>query len=862
MAYLLLAFLFAVPTAAFMDRSNGIHLFSLPELKTAKHRQLAANGHDGQGHRMLTRNEKGELPEVHDTGSFLGITDMGFVDFDHASITPPTTIISDDYLDLLASADFSCAPVPVPTAAENAAPVHRLTVTFPNGKPSDAEGLEHLVSRLSASNFFVYGVRTLLSHPALGAAADCVVHAGTANPYFAIVGASTSAGGGFTLALTPAMPAQVFAYMSMKLVFNPNITAEVARRRAAGMDLGDAQRLAEHEERGRRLPISFSQQLANFRVNWDGTKATTNKIGLLGASDTTSLYCNNCYFYLTAAVNLNLKVCAIIGSTPGASYTYYYDANVPVTQTYGHYTSSSCRTDDANKGCSSTGGDAAAKARTDCKSVADGGLGTPTPLTFDFGMSVEAFFEGSAGFNFEIKSDGISAAKGFPTTCTSGDSYACEAQTLPAPLNAPVVISTITVPVAGIPVTIDPTIQLKAAGWVNAQMPQFRLSFGASASVTAKLGGKVTFSKIGVTPTIVPYGTFTPQYSVLPFTMSGFTDAALSTDVMIVPVTKLTVWKLVPFVVEPKYQYKYNLAAKTARRLGYGAAARELQTCASGQAKSSAGVKGALGVTLEAVRTFAAVKAVTNVDLNAHPVLSSFNAELLPFTPIVNPANNEIAVTGALSTTAAGTCVKVGDTVSTGGSTSAGGGGGGGGGGASATSTSTGTLRFSGLPDSALTDIASTRLSIETAVRASAGTAGCGTDVGCTVTVTRIVNAGTGASLFAGTRRLAVGLTVTYTVTGPSAKVAAVTTEPSPAFTAALSGYITLLPGYSAVTVVVVSTPPAAAAAPDLALYIGLSVGLGVPILLAAAFLLYRRRQQQRQKEVGVLFFFSPASAF
>ena len=168
-----------------------------------------------------------------------------------------------------------------PSAAEkNAAPLHRLSVSFPSGA-SDAEGLAHLLARFSTATFFVYGVHTLLAHPALEATADCVVHAGTPNPYFGIVASEVDASGGFTLTLTPAMPAQAFSYLSMKLVYNPNITAEVARRRAEGRDLGDERRLAEHEEHERRLGISFNQQLTNFRVNYDGSKATTPKIGLL-----------------------------------------------------------------------------------------------------------------------------------------------------------------------------------------------------------------------------------------------------------------------------------------------------------------------------------------------------------------------------------------------------------------------------------------------------------------------------------------------------------------------------------------------------------------------------------------------------
>ena len=58
-----------------------------------------AAGHLGRGHRVLVRNEAGELPEVHDAHRFVGVTEAGFVDFDTASIVPPSTINSDDYLE-------------------------------------------------------------------------------------------------------------------------------------------------------------------------------------------------------------------------------------------------------------------------------------------------------------------------------------------------------------------------------------------------------------------------------------------------------------------------------------------------------------------------------------------------------------------------------------------------------------------------------------------------------------------------------------------------------------------------------------------------------------------------------------------
>lgn len=72
----------ATVSSAFMDRSGGIHLFSLPELKSNKHRILSDNGHIGQGYRMLLRNEHDELPELHDSHKFVGATSMGFVDYD------------------------------------------------------------------------------------------------------------------------------------------------------------------------------------------------------------------------------------------------------------------------------------------------------------------------------------------------------------------------------------------------------------------------------------------------------------------------------------------------------------------------------------------------------------------------------------------------------------------------------------------------------------------------------------------------------------------------------------------------------------------------------------------------------------
>jgi hypothetical protein len=487
--------------------------------------------------------------------------------------------------------------------------------------------------------------------------------------------------------------------MSVSLTYNPNITAEVARRRAEGLDLGDARKLAEHEDRERNLGVSHTQNLARLALNWDGSKATTAKVGLLG--DTTTLYCNNCYFFLNAAVTMNLKVCAI-WSTGLGGYTYYYDPSVPAANTYGVYYASSCSTAAGNAGCVQTS-DAQARAATDC-APSPGGLGTRSPSIFNLGMSIEAYFSGSAGFNFEIKSDGIAAAKTYPSTCTkaasNGDSFAeglkasgskCLASSLPAPFDNPVTLPTITVSVAAVPVQLDTEILLKGAGYVEATMPNFKLSFGASAAVACKLGGKVSFTEIPsnyipVLDTVI-YKDFTATYSTLPFVLSGFDKSALATDITFTPQTTLKVWKAIPIYTSPIYQMKYSLTTgSSARRLGYSLSAfRNLQTCSSGL-NSAAAVKGAIGVALGPVKTFDAVKAVTAgiIDLDTKtstPGVSGFNVDLIPFTILADPSSNALAATGALSSDATSKCVTVGQSVSTGGSTSAGGGGGGGGGG-------------------------------------------------------------------------------------------------------------------------------------------------------------------------------------
>jgi hypothetical protein len=394
-----------------------------------------------------------------------------------------------------------------------------------------------------------------------------------------------------------------------------------------------------------------------------------------------------------ATLKINVQVCAIVqGTVARGGYTYYYDASMPknvIDSGFGYYYNSFS---DSNPGAVATS-DADARAKTDC-----GALGTKKPTYFQVGLSAEAFFEGQAAFNFAVMSDGITAKPplAFPSTCNT-PSFNCVPTQIPG-LN-PVVIPTITVTVAGLPITIDPTITLKAAAVGSLDMPDFRLQFGASASVNVKLGGKVSFKELPSSglPTIqvVPYNTFTTSFSTLPFILSGFKAAAGSIDATIVPEVQVKIWKILPFTIMPIYNMVHKLELGGSRQLGLrggeeqeaGHAQRSLAACSSGQVSSSATAQGALGVRLDSITAFEMVESVTGVDLKTAVwgLVAGYDQQLIDTTVIVDPKTASFSVDGAVPA-AATACVAVGSSIGTGGAISAGGGGGGSGSGGSSAS--------------------------------------------------------------------------------------------------------------------------------------------------------------------------------
>ncbi len=79
MLKLLRIFLLAAVVVAFIDRDKGLHLFSLPETRSALHH--AATALHGNSRWRLLQRIQGGYPEVHDSHEFVGATALGFISF-------------------------------------------------------------------------------------------------------------------------------------------------------------------------------------------------------------------------------------------------------------------------------------------------------------------------------------------------------------------------------------------------------------------------------------------------------------------------------------------------------------------------------------------------------------------------------------------------------------------------------------------------------------------------------------------------------------------------------------------------------------------------------------------------------------
>ncbi len=725
---LLLSLLAPVAVLSFLDRTDGLHLFTLPELTSSHKRRLLSSGEAGRGYRRLVRTADA-FPAVHDSHEFIGETSLGFVVYNYSSITKSTTVLTDDYLSLLSSATLACAPRAVPS--EHAGQGHMtMSISFPGGV-SDAEALEHLTARLKLPDaVLVLGVDTLLGHAGLGEGSSCVVHAAGSPPYFALVSPAHSTASGLALDLSPASPQSAFEYLKLELAHTPDAAEGAARRRAAGLYAG------------RALPVNPQPfTLSSSGLNWNGqlgaSAAANTNILPFNPTVPSALFCQNCYFFLQATLNVQLQVCAITSpsvsadatAAAGKPYTFY-DANLgtlvnlpnavglvsPVSDSFGVLT----------------------RLQTDCAALNTGLPQQGSTLLVNAGLSANVWLEGAAGFSFALKSSGISSlassavvfpdglvnafgvnplllpqcqspapATGACSTalpqCSGTSTTACTPALLPgSSLNA---LPLISFAAGAAPMSVAVTMGLAAAAIVSVSGPAYNLQMGTSATAAIKLGGGVAFSGVAATPpgplgfSTPSFNTFTPTYTTTPFQLSGFGGVGFS-DITITPTIKLALFatsikqvsdwssstQVAAWASQPTYlpnwdpnaplqrgalqftlQSQLNFKSTLALSTGTGA-------CAVGTFRATTSATGALGVALANVNILRLVGALI-APASTNPLevnLPALLATGIPlFTPasqaqlsLLNPANSLFSTAGALDT-GASTCVAVGGFINT-----------------------------------------------------------------------------------------------------------------------------------------------------------------------------------------------------
>jgi hypothetical protein len=607
----------AVASAASAPRGRALHvdsllnadtptIFSVPEMQVprpgwralAAHTAAASVATEEAEASSSTSTSPSTSPSVHTKHGFLGLTDVGFVDYAHSAVSKPGTIHAADYIDLLRAATIGCAPVDedlLPHLGEDGLPVRpaAVSMTLSFSPVADADALAHFLPRLSAPDaYLVFDHEFLASEAGFAAESHCGAQIPALAPYYAIASATKTDSGAVELQLTPASPSDLNLFMDIQLRWTPNGDGEVARRLAAGEPVG-----ADARRRRREL-LAASGALAGFAVNYDTAANTITKPSItIVAGDV--LTCENCYAHFSGTYAVTVKLCL------GLSVTAY--SRLITLDNQDKWTS----------GGSSIGGIATDAQLADCKSLATTGTNSwvnPTTgaqsMALNSALYIEAYIEGQGGVGFGLSSKGFSTTGTFGSSCTSAtDSSTCTPANV-ADFNVP---PALTLALTGVSANIN--IKVKAAALYSGSVAG-DFSFGASASIgTAankfKLGGKINIPNSQVfassftsscssfasdpSPTsaktcldalgsvITPYTNFPLAYNAKPVTFKVTSVPTGSLDATLFTTVTVTVFGSVPIIITTRQRFQSTLAtgtkaaaaAATTRRVLYG---RELQT--------------------------------------------------------------------------------------------------------------------------------------------------------------------------------------------------------------------------------------------------------------------------------------------
>jgi hypothetical protein len=548
-------------------------------------------------------------PFEYFTGNFTGVRGGSFVSLGYSALVRNTTVLLDDYIDVVAAPG-----VVVECSASAAARVNAEGAVIrsmfemdvrlsPAAADAHAAGVAHLVARLDAArgeSVVVIGTHVALATRAFRRGGSCE-HIGITTPYFSVVAfrfARAPIPGGapaqLTLVLAPADVDRVFAGVDSTFEWDPDPHREVGRRRELGLYLPhdiDAQ-LEAHGRRtgsaghGRDTAITWEQSFVDFSVNYD--KATNSaRTKILNILPGGLLYCQDCYAYLNVKLVVTFQMCLKVTTLSGR--VYHYDT-----------------TDTRGRAYTYTGWNGQRYAEggaplPDCRDLGS----PPDPNAFDIAFKVDAKLVGTAGFNVLLKSDGLDAAV---TSCpTPRDTGISKAECVTTLLND-VALPRVNFLVGGVPVYVLPKIGLQSAGYATAKMPG-RLQIGARAALSAQVGGYFHFAGTAmynpVSSSMGVYRDLSGSWETHPFILEGFNSFSGSVVAHVRPVITLSIFEAVPIITRPVIETSYSLALSSGRRgeaidmlpvVASAGGPREAQPCTGGSYSATYGASLAVGL--------------------------------------------------------------------------------------------------------------------------------------------------------------------------------------------------------------------------------------------------------------------------
>jgi len=249
-------------------------------------------------HRQLPDGSFAHSRQRH---NFTGVTSVGFIDMRSDGVLANTTVPLDDFAAVLAGASFACEPLAafdggaadaattrpfiLPDATGLVRNPVQLTLRLPRAAPlaaAEAQEQQLLLQRLAIGNVLVFGHGLLRAHVDFAQATTCGHQIPADAPYYRIAdcagcGAATASDSelvSLVLALAPADFGHLWGALNHHFEWEPDTDKELARRRLAGLPLGDPLAVAAHERR--RLKSSFpyiKNLVAPMSVNFNGNLA-------------------------------------------------------------------------------------------------------------------------------------------------------------------------------------------------------------------------------------------------------------------------------------------------------------------------------------------------------------------------------------------------------------------------------------------------------------------------------------------------------------------------------------------------------------------------------------------------------------